>query len=46
MRSTTGAFCLEFCGNGRRIQRPARNSPREAKGGWNLQCNPPLLPYS
>ena len=29
-----------FRENGRRIQRPVGNSPREAKDAWNLQCNP------
>ena len=40
LRSTTGTFYLQFRENGRRIQRPVGNSPREAKDAWNLQCNP------
>lgn len=35
-RPATGTFYLEFYENGRRIQRPVGNSPREAKDAWNL----------
>jgi integrase len=40
VRSTTGTFYLELYENGRRVQRPVGNSPREAKDAWYRQCNP------
>lgn len=39
-RSTTGTFYLEYYEDGRRVQRPVGNSPREAKDAWNRHCNP------
>jgi hypothetical protein len=40
LRSTTGTFYLEFYKNGRRVQKPVGNSPRDAKDAWNRHCNP------
>ncbi len=39
-RSTTGTFYLEFYEDGRRVQRPVGNSPRDAKDAWNLRRSP------
>jgi len=39
-RSTVGTFYLEYYENGRRVQKPVGNSPREAKDAWNRHCNP------
>jgi integrase len=41
-RSTTGTFYLEYYENGRRVQKPAGNSPREARDAWNRHCNPDI----
>src|SRR5579871_3331281 len=40
VRSTTGTFYLESYENGRRVQKPVGNSPREAKDAWNRHSNP------
>ncbi len=39
VRSTTGTFYVEFYENGRRIQRPVGNSPRQAKDAWYREQN-------
>ncbi|MGA8162316.1 MAG: hypothetical protein WA374_04415 [Acidobacteriaceae bacterium] len=39
-RSASGTFYLEYRENGRRVQRPVGNSPREAEDAWMRQASP------
>ncbi|MGA7521834.1 MAG: hypothetical protein WBW84_05100 [Acidobacteriaceae bacterium] len=43
-RSVSGIFYLEYREDGRRVQRPVGNSPRQAKDAWIRLSNPDTAP--